>query len=60
MGLALANGASRIDSQSVIGNANLFEENQLETDPITPDLRLYGGARVRMAASFRGEACPKC
>ena len=60
MGLALANGASRIDSQPVIGNANLFEENKLETDPTTPDLRLYGGARVLMAASSRGEVCSKC
>jgi hypothetical protein len=58
--VAIGNGASRIDSQPVIGNANLFEGKQLETDPSTPDLRRHGGARVRMAASSRGEAWPKC
>jgi hypothetical protein len=60
IGVAVADGSFRVDSHPVVGNATLFEGNQLETDAATPELRLYGGARVRMAASSRGEACPKC
>ncbi len=54
IGVAIANGSFRIDNHPVVGNATLFEGNQLETDAATPELRLYGGARVRLAANSRG------
>lgn len=54
IGVAIANGSFRIDSHVVVGNATLFEGNRLETDAATPELRLYGGARVRLAANSRG------
>jgi hypothetical protein len=54
IGVAMADGSFRIDSRPVVGNATLFEGNQLETDAATPELRLYGGARMRLAANSRG------
>ncbi len=44
IGVAIADGSFRIDSHPVVGNATLFEGNQLETTTATPELRLYGGA----------------
>lgn len=54
IGIAIADGSFRIDNHPVVGNATLFEGNQLETTTATPELRLYGGARVRLAANSRG------
>jgi hypothetical protein len=54
IGVAIADGSFRIDSHPVVGNATLFEGNRLETDAATPELRLYGGARMRLAANSRG------
>jgi hypothetical protein len=54
IGVAVADGSFRIDSVPVVGNATLFEGNRLETDAATSELRLYGGARVRLAANSRG------
>ena len=54
IGVALADGSFHIDNHPVVGNATLFEGNRLETDAATPELRLYSGARMRLAANSRG------
>jgi hypothetical protein len=54
IGVAVADGSSRIDSHPVIGDTTLFDGNRPETNPATPELRLYGGAPTRLASNSRG------
>jgi hypothetical protein len=51
IGVAAADGSFRIDSHPDVENATLFEGNLLETNAATPELRLYGGARMRLAST---------
>jgi hypothetical protein len=54
IGIALANGSFRIDSNLVVGNATVFEGNTLETDRASSELELSAGVHVRLAANSRG------
>jgi hypothetical protein len=55
IGIAVANGSFRVDSNPVVGNATLFEGNTLETGAASSELQLYSGIRMRLAADSRGQ-----
>jgi hypothetical protein len=55
IGIAMANGSFRVDSNPVVGNATLFEGNTLETGAASSELQLYSGIRMRLASDSRGQ-----
>jgi hypothetical protein len=54
IGTASAYGSITVDGSRITGNATLFNGAEIETGRATTDLRLDGGARLRLGADSRG------
>jgi len=53
IGIAVANGAFRVDNAPVSGNTTLFDGSKIETAEASSRLRLHDGTRVELAAQSR-------
>ena len=53
IGIAIANGAFRVDNAPVAGNTTLFDGSKIETTEASSRLRLRDGTRVELAAESR-------
>jgi len=53
IGIAIANGAFRVDNAPVAGNTTLFDGSKVETTAASSRLRLHDGTRVELAAESR-------
>jgi hypothetical protein len=54
IGIAVAGGSFMVATHSVAGNATLFDGDTVEAGAVSPEIRLFSGARVRLAANSRG------
>jgi hypothetical protein len=54
IGTVSARGDMRVDSNTVKGNATLFDGSVVETGQATADLRMNKGAQITMSTSSRG------
>lgn len=55
IGLAVARGSFLVDGARASGNATLFEGTTVETSRVLSELRLEGGARMRLASDSRAQ-----
>jgi len=55
IGVAMSEGSVLINSSSAAGNATIFDGNTLETQSTASQVRLNGGARLRLASDSRGK-----
>jgi len=53
IGLAVANGSFQVDRARVWGSSSVFEGSTVETDQTSSQIRMTGGAEVRLAADSR-------
>jgi len=54
IGVAMSEGTILINSSTAAGNATIFEGSTLETQSATSQVRLNGGAQLRLASGSRG------
>jgi len=55
LGVAIANGAFRVDGSTVSSNATLFGGATIETDAASSRLQLNSGARIELAPGSRAK-----
>lgn len=55
IGVAMSDGNILINSSSAAGNATIFDGNMLETQSASSQIRLNGGAQLRLASDSRGK-----
>src|SRR5689334_20766628 len=55
IGVAVANGSFQVNHTRVAGNATLFDGSTIETADSASQIRLDGGAQVRLAAGSRAQ-----
>ena len=53
IGMAIANGTFRIDHSQVWGSTTLLDGSKVESVAAAPELQLYAGANLRLAAESR-------
>ena len=54
IGVAMSEGTILINSSAAAGNATIFDGSTLETQSATSQVRLNGGAQLRLASGSRG------
>jgi hypothetical protein len=54
IGVAMSEGNILINSSSAVGNATIFDGSTLETQSAASQIRLNGGAQLRLASDSRG------
>ena len=55
IGIAMSDGNILINNSSAAGNATIFDGSTLETQSAASQIRLNGGARLRLASDSRGK-----